>query len=140
MVGPRSGGRKQIAACAGGAFIPRGHGLRILLTETKHLAVQGADDQPTRGDGRGSGQGTAGIELPLLFAACQIQHVQAPKEIRAATEEQSTGNEQVVQGVEGMREMMQQNAQSAAELASSAEKLSRESSLMCQSVARFQVR
>ncbi len=61
------------------------------------------------------------------------------QEISAATEQQSSGTDQVVQGVERMKGMVQQNADNAAELASSAEELSRQSALMRQWVSRFRL-
>jgi methyl-accepting chemotaxis protein len=61
------------------------------------------------------------------------------QEISAATEQQSSGTDQVVHGVERMKGMVQQNADNAAELASSAEELSRQSALMRQWVSRFRL-
>jgi methyl-accepting chemotaxis protein len=61
------------------------------------------------------------------------------QEISAATEEQSSGTRQVVQDVERMAGIVQENAKSAAELAASAEELSRQAVLMRQWISRFQL-
>jgi methyl-accepting chemotaxis protein len=60
-------------------------------------------------------------------------------EISAATEEQSLGAEQVVKTIEDIREMVQSNAKTASDLASSSEELSRQAGLMRQRASRFKV-
>ena len=60
-------------------------------------------------------------------------------EISAATEQQSSGTEKVVDSIEKIRVMVQQNAESSSELASSSEELSRQSGLMRELTSRFQV-
>ena len=60
-------------------------------------------------------------------------------EISAATEQQSTGTEQVVDSIEQIRTMVQQNAESASDLAGSSEELSRQASMMRELTSRFQV-
>jgi methyl-accepting chemotaxis protein len=60
-------------------------------------------------------------------------------EISAATEEQSIGAEQVVTTIEQIREMVQRNARTATDLASSAEELSRQAGLMRERSSRFKV-
>ncbi len=60
-------------------------------------------------------------------------------EISAATEEQSLGTEQVVKTIEDIREMVQSNAKTASDLASSSEELSRQAGLMRERASRFKV-
>lgn len=60
-------------------------------------------------------------------------------EISAATEQQSTGTEQVVDSIEQIRVMVQDNAESASELAASSEELSRQAALMRELTSRFHV-
>lgn len=60
-------------------------------------------------------------------------------EITAATEEHSAGTEQVVKSIEEIRLMVQDNANVAGELASSAEELAREAQLMRELTSRFRV-
>ncbi|HSF19054.1 MAG TPA: methyl-accepting chemotaxis protein [Vicinamibacteria bacterium] len=61
-------------------------------------------------------------------------------EISAATEQQSTGTEQVVDSIEQIRGMVQANAETASDLASSSEELSRQAGMMRELAARFHVR
>ena len=60
-------------------------------------------------------------------------------EISSASEEQASGAEQVVKAIEKVREMVQQNASSAVELASSAEQLSKQSGGLQTLVEKFSV-
>jgi methyl-accepting chemotaxis protein len=60
-------------------------------------------------------------------------------EISAATEQQSSGTEQVVDSIEQIRVMVQDNAETASDLASSSEELSRQAGLMRELTARFHV-
>ena len=60
-------------------------------------------------------------------------------EISSAYEEQASGAEQVVKAIEKVREMVQQNASSAVELASSAEQLSKQSGGLQTLVEKFSV-
>jgi methyl-accepting chemotaxis protein len=58
-------------------------------------------------------------------------------EISAASEQQSTGADQVVQGIERVRDMIQQNSSSSVQLASSADQLSRQAVSLQTIVEKF---
>lgn len=58
-------------------------------------------------------------------------------EISAASEQQSTGADQVVQAIERVRDMIQQNSSGSVQLASSADQLSRQAVSLQTLVEKF---
>jgi methyl-accepting chemotaxis protein len=65
---------------------------------------------------------------------------QLTSEIRASTEEQSNGTDQIVQAIERIRLQVQENASGVGALVASAEELSRQASQLRRLASRFQVR
>ena len=72
-----------------------------------------------------------------MHCFCQFLSLQSVFEVSASADEQASGTEQVVKAVEKLRDMVQQNASSATELAASAEQLSRQSDTLTGVAGRF---